>query len=337
MEPPLISVILPTYNRAEMLGDALMSLLGQETGGEFNYEIVVVDNASTDATKVTVERMAARSPVPVRYLYHEVPGDAPSRNCGIAAARGAWLAFFDDDQLAAPDWLRQLYRATLETGAPIIGGAVRLDLPQATLDRLNSFVRRSSLREADYYPTVQPYTGKRLPGAGNALVARRVFTTVGMFDASKTNGGSDSDFFLRSKNAGLALYYTPHAAVRHRVAPNRLTAEYFRWDAQQGCDTIAGLDFKFKGRLMLVLLCLARIAQALLVVVPRLAWAWWLKDSAELLGQKVRLWRIEGYVRRTLTLLAPRWFPQERYFTRLTFRQGRTIGQHAPHVETFAG
>ena len=59
MDMPLISVIVPTYNRSEMLRDALECLLCQETGGEF-YEIVVVDNASIDATKTVVEQAAAQ-------------------------------------------------------------------------------------------------------------------------------------------------------------------------------------------------------------------------------------------------------------------------------------
>ena len=68
MEIPLISVIVPTYNRCHWLGGALESLFRQETGGDFSFEIVVVDNASSDATKETVERVAADAPVPVASL-----------------------------------------------------------------------------------------------------------------------------------------------------------------------------------------------------------------------------------------------------------------------------
>lgn len=336
MTLPVISVIVPTYNRCDMLRGALESLVGQETGGEFSYEIVVVDNASKDATKAVVQRAATASPVPLRYVYEEKPGPAPARNCGLKQAQGDWLAFFDDDELAAPDWLRQLYRAALEAGVPIVGGAVHLDLPQEALDRLSGFVRATSLREIDYYPTIRPYANKRLPGTNNALVARHVFQAIGIFDASQVGGGSDSDFFLRARSAGIALYYTPHAIVRHRVAPNRLTPEYFRWDAQQGCAAFAGLDFQYKGRCLLALLCIARIAHALLAVTPRLAWAWLRKDSPEVLGQSVRLWRAEGYARKTLAMLAPAWFPQRRYFADLEFRRGRIIGQQGTPVETAA-
>jgi len=322
----LISIILPTYNRCEMLRNALQSLVCQETSGEFSYEIVAVDNASTDATKAIVEEVAANSPVPVRYIYESQPGPAPARNAGINNARGEWLAFFDDDERADRQWLSNLHRAALETKASIVGGAMHLDLPADVLARLNPFVRRTSLREITYYPTVCQYGNERLPGTNNALVARRVFDEIGTFDATIVSGGSDSDFFLRARAAGIAMYYTPHAVVRHYIAPNRLTVDYFRWDAQQGCSAFALLDYEHKGELKLAVLCAARIAHALLVVAPRLAWSRLRNDSAEILGQRVRLWRAEGYARRTLALLAPQWFPQVRYFEALNFRRGRAIG-----------
>ncbi len=146
-------------------------------------------------------------------------------------------------------------------------------------------------------------------------------------------GGSDSDFFIRTKAAGIELYFTPHAIIRHRIPLNRLTPEYFRWDAQQGCDALACHDHKFKGPTALVLCCLARIAHGVFVLLPGLAWARLTNNRCEVLDYQVRLWRISGYVRRTLALLAPHWFPQHSYFTHLKFRKGRTIGQQATPVE----
>lgn len=336
MNLPLISVILPTYNRCDMVRGALETIVCQETNDEFAFEVIVVDNASTDATKEFVEQVAALSSVPVRYFYEANPGPAPARNCGLQNSQGEWLAFFDDDELATPDWLLQLYRAARETGAPVVGGAMHLDLPQETLDRLGKVVRRTSLREIDYYPTTQPYTEKKLPGTNNALVARHVFEIVGNFDCAKRCGGSDSDFFLRARAAGMDLYYTPLAVVRHRIPPNRITQEYLRWDARQGCSTFAGLDCKFKGRATCAAICAARIGHALLVVVPRLAWGWLRGDAGEVLGQKVRLWRTEGYVRGTLANLAPGWFPQQRFFADLEFRRGRIVEQKGIPVERAA-
>jgi glycosyltransferase involved in cell wall biosynthesis len=333
MKKSFISIIVPTYNRCEMLRGALETLIGQETGEDFSYEVVVVDNASTDATRAVIEQVAATSPVPVQYAYERQPGPAPARNCGLERATGDWIAFFDDDELADTMWLRQLYCAALETKAPIVGGAMHLDLPPEVLNQLSTFVRSTSFREIKYYSTIHTYEGRRLPGTNNALVARHVFEAIGTFDKSIVTGGSDSDLFLRARTAGMAMYYTPSAIVRHRIEPNRLTTEYFRWDAQQGCNAFAGLDCEHKGRFVLTLLCSARIAHALLVIMPRLAWGWLKRDRAEILEQMVRLWRTEGYTRRTVALLAPEWFPQTRYFDALHFRRGRVIGQKSAQME----
>jgi succinoglycan biosynthesis protein ExoM len=326
MTTTTITVVIPTYNRCEMLGDALASLFLQETCGEFTFEIVVVDNASTDDTKTVVQEAAAISPVPLRHIYHEVPGDAPSRNRGIAESRGEWVAFFDDDELAAPDWLRKLRQAAQESGASVIGGGVQLDMPADVRRRFGPFVRRTSFRETDDSTGLRFYDGKAIPGCANALVARRVFDTVGCFDESMTHGGSDSDFFRRVKSAGEAMCYAPRAVIFHRISTNRLTPEYFRWDAHQGADIMACLDCKFRGHGAMTFFCLARIAHSLVVLLPGLAWSRIKKQDAETLDYQVRLWRSMGYARRTLTALVPRLFPQEHYFNYLIFRKGRTIG-----------
>jgi len=129
-----ISVNVCTYNRAEMLRGALESLICQKTDGKFSYEIVVVDNASTDDTKAVVKQVSKNSPVPIRYIFEENKGVAQARNRGVKGSQGAWIAFFDDDQFAEADWLRELYSTALLTRAPIVGGAVHVDLPteQAT-------------------------------------------------------------------------------------------------------------------------------------------------------------------------------------------------------------
>jgi len=329
MNKPRISVVVATYNRAEMLDGALETLVAQQTGDLFDYEIIVVDNASTDATAAVVERIAADAPVPVRYFRQHVPGDAPTRNKGVDEAGGDWLAFFDDDQFAQPDWLKELYRAALQTGAPIVGGAVRLDLSEEQLARLGP-VCRGALREVDHYDRIHPYQGKQLPGCGNVLVARSVFEQIGYFGALMSSGGSDSDFFQRARRAGCRLIYTPHAVIRHRVPASRITPEYFRWDAlASGAQLTAHLDYQHKGLAGLLLRCIARIAQAALVNLPLMVVAWLVEDQAEVLGRKTLLWRAEGYLRKTLTILAPRLFPQRRFYESLEFRQRRTAGQGA--------
>ena len=326
MADTLISIVLPSYNRCQWLGEALDSLVVLRTDDKFAYEIVVVDNASTDATREVVHERAASSAVPIRYFSQSDPGDAPTRNRGVSEARGAWLAFFDDDQFAEPDWLLELYQAAMATDAGVVGGPVALALPPQQLVKLGP-VCRGALREVAFYDELHPYEGKALPGTGNALVSRTVFDTVGMFDVSMSGGGSDSDLFLRARAAGFTLWYTPQAVIRHRIPASRLTAEYFRWDAWCcGASHLAHFDHQRRGRVALAALCAARLGQALAVHLPRWLWARMRGDEMAALGWRSRLWRTEGYVRKTLAILAPRWCAQRQFFEALEFRQGRSIG-----------
>ncbi len=318
---PTVSIVVPTYNRADMLEDALDSLVRQQTSGRLSYEIVVVDNASSDATGEVVRRVAEASEVPVRYVYEETPGDAPARNRGIQEARGGWVAFFDDDQFAEADWVMKLHEAALQTGAPIVGGPVHLDLSEEQLEELSP-ICRETLREIRFYDEIHPYVGKQLPGCGNALVARTVFDAVGSFDVSMVNGGSDSDFFLKAQAAGHEMIYTPQAVIRHRVPEQRLSPEYFKWDALQGHENIARIDHKSKGTVSLLLICTARLGQALLVNGPLWLWARVRGDGRDMQARLIRLWRAEAYIRRTLSLLAPRLFPQKAFLESLNFRAG---------------
>lgn len=325
---PLLSVVMPTYNRADWLRGALESLLQQETQGRFDYEVIVVDNASIDNTAAVVESVRAGAAVPVHYVLQTKPGDAPTRNAGIQQARGQWVAFFDDDQFADPAWLRELFQAT-QTGALVIGGPVHLDLPDELLRRLGKYCRRA-LREIAHSNRLTPYDSRQLPGTGNALVARRLFETVGMFDESMTGGGSDSDFFKRARLAGHELWYAPRAVIRHRIPAERLTREYFRWDALSGgAGHAAHFDYSEKGVVRLCTLCAARVAKAALVHLPLYLAARLRGEQWIALGHRTQLWRTEGYLRKTLSVLAPRCFAQRDFFASLEFRHGRTIAAGA--------
>ena len=167
------------------------------------------------------------------------------------------------------------------------------------------------------------------------MVSKMVFEKIGQFETSMSSGGSDSDFFLRARAAGCRLIYTPHAVISHRIACNRITPEYFRWDAlASGAQHCAHFDYQQKGRIGLLLRCTARLAQAALINLPLLVVAKLVKDEGEVLGRKTLLWRAEGYLRKTLSILAPRLFPQSGFYKSLEFRQGRIAGQDIHLSET---
>lgn len=318
-----ISIVVCTYNRAEMLHGALKTLICQETDGKFSYDIVLLDNASTDNTKAVVEQIATNCPVSINYIYEEKKGVAQARNRGVKESQGEWIAFFDDDQLAERDWLKNLLAFALQAEADCVGGAVRLDLPQEQLARLGS-VCRGVLGERTYHEKPVRCSGGVLPATGNLLMARGVFDSIGLFDASTLYGGEDSDVLARAQAAGFDIWIAPDAVVHHVIPPYRLERAYFRWVSLRGGCHLAQNDCKQLVRGKIPLLCMARIGQALLVNIPCLLLDYLKRDKAKILDRKCLLWKAEGYTRQCFRVISPRLFAQERYFAGLEFRKGRT-------------
>ena len=104
MKPPDISVVVCTYNRAALLREALRSLFAQKAEN-ISYEIIVIDNNSSDDTPATVESLKSESPVPLRYFRESRQGNAYARNAGVEQSEASIIAFLDDDCTADENWL----------------------------------------------------------------------------------------------------------------------------------------------------------------------------------------------------------------------------------------
>ncbi len=120
---PLISVVIPTYNRLRQLTTALDSVLGQSYS---NYEVIVVDDGSEDGTGESIEnliRSRSASAPRLRYVLQANQGSSAARNRGIAEARGEWIAFLDSDDIWFPEKLEWQVRAT-EVYGDVCGACV---------------------------------------------------------------------------------------------------------------------------------------------------------------------------------------------------------------------
>ncbi|GAB5443129.1 MAG: hypothetical protein Fues2KO_34780 [Fuerstiella sp.] len=321
---PKISVVVPSYNRSHYLPGALQTLTSQRTHGRFDYEVLIVDNASTDATPEVVRQFAANSEIPVRYLHEPKPGDAPPRNAGIRAATGQWLAFFDDDQFAENDWLLNLLTAAETHQTELVGGPVHLDLNPDIVAGLSTACR-STLREMKPYADDQPYEPHVIPGTGNMLVARSLFDRIGLFVEDIKEGGSDWKLVEDARMQGVVPWYAARAVIRHRVEHNRMTSAYFRWDAENGGVSQADVDFRRFGAAGVLVRSGARFARSALLWPGRVSAR--INPPQHGCSQaNMVAWRTNGYIRRTLTLLAPRLIPQRSFHCYVDFRSGRTIG-----------
>lgn len=233
------SVIVCTYNRAQNLPSCLGKLALQEGLPGIAWEVVVVDNNSTDGTKGTVEELARALPISVRYVFEREQGLNHARNRGVAESTGTYFSFVDDDIAVSPRWLASLYRALTENDADAVGSCIHLDervrLPRWIAPEMYGF-----LGYQDYGPAPFRMDGrKQYPFGGNMSFNRRVVDRIGLFNPklgrkgagrnrSELFKGAETDYFHRLADAGGRIFYTPDAVVYHQVLRFQLEKSYFR-------------------------------------------------------------------------------------------------------------
>src|SRR5574341_2283004 len=122
----MISVIVCTYNRSRILKRMLKSFFLQDCRDAINYELIVVDNNSTDDTRTVVSEFM-HSPT-VRYVFEGKQGLSVARNRGVAESNGEFVSFLDDDVIVDKTWLKKLQICCDETKADVVGGRIYLIL-----------------------------------------------------------------------------------------------------------------------------------------------------------------------------------------------------------------
>lgn len=328
--PVDITVVVITFNRAPMLAETLASLVALETnlpdGTPFTYEVVVVDNASTDETQDVIKEYASEvqrgSATQIRPFYETEPGVAPARNRGMAESVGEWIAFHDDDQKADPKWLASILGLAKRRNLKVAGGAVRLELPEGNT-RVLSKQCRGLLGERVGWVEEQPYTRKRIPGTNNFLVHRSVIEEVGVFDTSLKVGGSDADLYRRIRNAGYEAWFTPDAIVYHVIPEKRMGDEYMKWTASRHGQHLALREYRDWGPVKLLGMIVMRTGQATVNYLPRYLGAKLIGDRERALGARALLWRSQAYLKRCGDLLRAGDTDESAQGTTLDFRQGR--------------
>jgi glycosyltransferase involved in cell wall biosynthesis len=236
-----VSVVVSTYNRADRLPAALGALLDQV--GDVAYEIIVVDNNSSDATAQMVAAAAETAGGRIQYVFEPRQGLSYGRNTGIARSRAPIIALCDDDVRVARDWVQQLKRTfDLHPEVSYVGGRVLpywIQPPPAWLTTSHW----SPLALQDYGSERRVSGRERavcLVGA-NLAFRRHVFDTVGLFTPAlgrvKEGIGSteDHDMQLRIWRAGMLGLYEPAVEVVADVTPDRMLKAYHRrWHSGHG-------------------------------------------------------------------------------------------------------
>lgn len=197
------TVVVPTYQRPDLLDRCLAALVAQ-TFAPSAFEIVVVDDAVSEAARLRVEAWARRSAVPIRYLAAEsTQGPAAARNAGWRAARGDVVAFTDDDCVPDPRWLAE-GTAVIEAGAEAASGRVVVPLSERPTDYERD---AAGLERADFV-------------TANCFVRREALEAAGGFDERYTAAWrEDSDLQFTLLERGCRIERAGRAQVVHPVRP----------------------------------------------------------------------------------------------------------------------
>ncbi len=235
-----VSVAISTYNRCELLPTALESVLAQEMDG-VRYEVIIVDNNSTDETRQVVESYIARGHANLRYVFEGQQGISHGRNAGVANARAPIIAFTDDDVHVAPDWVASIKRAFDEhPEVDCVGGKVLAKWesePPSWLTRDHwSPLALLDYGDSPFYVNLE---NQMCLITANAAFRRDVVRRVGLFSPRFQHVGvssvDDHEFQVRFWNAGGQGLYDPRLVVIADVQLNRMAKSYHRkWHLSHG-------------------------------------------------------------------------------------------------------
>lgn len=213
---PDISVCICTYRRPQLLDRLLAALAEQRLDGRL--EVVVVDNDRHGTARDTVSARAADYPWPLAYHLQPQQNIALTRNLAVAEAHGHWIAFIDDDEVPAEDWLARLLETQRACDADAVFAPVLPRLHAAAPD----WIRRGGFFDRPRHPTGTPVPEDEAR-TGNVLIRRaRLLAQDGPFDpAYGLSGGEDTMLFSALLRQGARFVWCDEAGVWEEVPPER--------------------------------------------------------------------------------------------------------------------
>lgn len=230
-----LDVIIPTYNRQDLLPLALNSLFAAEIPPGLEVVVTVVDNNSTDGTRAVIESFQKKFGERIRYCFESQQGRSHALNTGITSTTGDLVGIIDDDEEIDPKWYKTVFQAFSERALDFIGGP---------------YIPRWSITPPEWLPQdygavfgsvdggdVEVPFDSNYPGilmGGNAVFTRAILLQVGLYKTwlGRTDkgllSGEDEELYGRLLAAGAKGMYLPNLIIYHHVLPERLTKSYFR-------------------------------------------------------------------------------------------------------------
>jgi glucosyl-dolichyl phosphate glucuronosyltransferase len=253
---PQLSIITPTLNRADLLKLLIKSFVGQDISPE-QFEIIVVDNGSSDSTRQEVEAAIANNKSHIiRYVHEPEPGLLSGRHRGALEAKGKILVFTDDDIEATPHWLSAIANTFEDPDVHLVGGP-SLPLfetmpPQWIIPYCSirdEHLTCGSLSLLDLGDQIQQVDPINIWGLNFAIRKKTLFELGGFHPdcipkhLQQFQGDGETGLSFKIREAGYKAIYHPNAMVYHIIPSGRLTVEYFenRFFYQGVCDSYTAI------------------------------------------------------------------------------------------------
>ena len=229
-----LDVVVPTYNRSQLLRRALSSLLAAPIPENLNVTILVVDNNSSDDTVQVFNEFTCPSDRILTYVRESKQGLSHARNAGISAGDGDLVGFIDDDEEIDPAWYGVVAREFVDQSVNFIGGPYlgNWAAPPPTWLPPGYHAAIGVVPAKPRGPFGAEFAGNLM--GGNAIIRRTVFNRIGMYSPLLGRSGKgllseeDAEFCRRLEAASIRGIYVPDLVIHHYIPTERLTRKYHR-------------------------------------------------------------------------------------------------------------
>jgi len=211
-----ISIIIPTWNNANLLKKCIISILNNTKSNQF--EIIIIDNGSTDNTQNIISEF--HSTHKIHYVFNQKNlGFAKASNLGALHANNKYLVFLNNDTEVLPGWDIELLNCLITDDRIGVAGG-KLLYPDRTIQHAGiAFDQRTVFHIYRHFHHLHPAVNKKrefqaVTGAC-FLISKELFLSAGMFDESFINGFEDLDFCFRIRKNGYKVFYTPASTIIH--------------------------------------------------------------------------------------------------------------------------
>lgn len=227
---PKLSLVICTYNRAQHLPQAFLSIKNQLAPSAL-WELVLVDNRSTDETAIITQNFISANPgLNLRYCFESNPGLSFARNRGVEEAAAPVISYVDDDVILSVDYINELllffdaYPQAVGVGGKVVPRYESGSEPAWMNKYLNGFVGK-----VDFGTEIKKFdAAMKYPAGCNMTYTKKILKEAGGFNNELTFRSDDKYIFYQVAALSDEIYYHPRAWLEHFIDAHRLTSENFR-------------------------------------------------------------------------------------------------------------